>query len=1116
MRLFSILLLSFCSLFVEAQTFPCDGSFYITLYDNSNGPTNAFQIDYNGNTVDFNLVEDYDIGFNSIGFNALDNYIYAIRWNTNDIVRLKSDGTYEMVGEESSIPSWVSGAGDCNLNGEYWVHHRPTKKFYSYNVTGGFSQIDEIECTWHPSTGNSGVLDLDLDDFAFDPTDPNSIYTFQRSYANGSEPLGTRGHLLRIDNNPASATYKQVFSMGAIPPTIIRHLGAMFFDYEGTLFAYGSLPPISSINQKRLVQIDKTNGSTILIGEGPSAGNNDGCSCPLNINLNKAAFPQAGDCATPFFQYEFEVTNASNQALSNLVFTDFLPSGMEILAISEANPFGGDIQSGSGVGTGSLIVNNINIVAGAILQFSIEVSNPGSGSFNNQATLTGIPAELGGQVVSDDPNTPEFEDATTIEIEGFEYGADLEVASGSAVNCDSLDTGYLAVSAEHILPNTDYYFSYFDNQLGQTFGAVITANADGWVWTYNLSPGTYTNLQIGPSEDCLADLSFTGFISYPLIEGPFFTGGTSQVCEGGTIIVGTTSDPDATYDWTGPGTFTWDENNFTIDNAKLSDAGTYHVLIEKFGCFQEDSITVTVFESPTVDLGSDTSYCEGQTVLLLPDVTSTSAVDYFWSTLSTQAFESITTTNSYRVRVTDSNGCDARDTIFVEFLPEPMLDLGADQFICELGDLELSAGTNLSYGYEWSDGSMTASIFPSSYGEYAVTVNNEGCAVTDLILIEPFEELPTQDLTVFYICDGAGVTVDLNLNALNVLVEWSDGTFGQSNYFDLEGIYSYAISEGDCVYADTFEVLQSEILMLDLGNDTTICNGEFFSIDVENSSATYYQWQNGSTNASYFVNQTGQYWVTMGNDECQASDTINVAFIEIIGNQLDNSAELCEGDSLWLVVNDFGATYEWSTGSTNDSLLVTTTGEYWVAISEGECIELDTIDVFFSVIPALDFPNDTLICEDSTLLINTNGSGAVTFEWQNGSTLPYFEIEISGTYSLIASNGDCIVADSLTVTFYDCTICEFYIPNAFTPNFDGTNDDFSAYTNCELLDYEIQIFNRWGGKVYEGNDIDIAWDGSDNGKIAQVGVYTYLINVTYEELLEIKVQQFSGDVTLIR
>jgi len=90
----------------------------------------------------------------------------------------------------------------------------------------------------------------------------------------------------------------------------------------------------------------------------------------------------------------------------------------------------------------------------------------------------------------------------------------------------------------------------------------------------------------------------------------------------------------------------------------------------------------------------------------------------------------------------------------------------------------------------------------------------------------------------------------------------------------------------------------------------------------------------------------------------------------------------------------------------------------------------------------------------------------------------------------------------------------YFIPNAFTPNGDGTNESFlgKGYTRY-ISQFEMQIFNRWGELVFETKDIDEGWDGRSqrNGRLSPTGVYLYVVNLTGLNGTE----KLTGYVTLV-
>jgi gliding motility-associated-like protein len=117
-----------------------------------------------------------------------------------------------------------------------------------------------------------------------------------------------------------------------------------------------------------------------------------------------------------------------------------------------------------------------------------------------------------------------------------------------------------------------------------------------------------------------------------------------------------------------------------------------------------------------------------------------------------------------------------------------------------------------------------------------------------------------------------------------------------------------------------------------------------------------------------------------------------------------------------------------------------------------------------------------------------------------------------GTYCVLltVSNGYCIDTAQL------CLVIEpefiFYIPDAFSPNSDGVNDDF--YGKGEGINsYEMWIYDRWGNQVFYGDAINKHWDGSMAGRIVQEDVYVYVVKLYDWQNQEHK---YIGTVTVVK
>jgi gliding motility-associated-like protein len=131
---------------------------------------------------------------------------------------------------------------------------------------------------------------------------------------------------------------------------------------------------------------------------------------------------------------------------------------------------------------------------------------------------------------------------------------------------------------------------------------------------------------------------------------------------------------------------------------------------------------------------------------------------------------------------------------------------------------------------------------------------------------------------------------------------------------------------------------------------------------------------------------------------------------------------------------------------------------------------------------------------------------------------------ISSTLAVTIINPVTSTANSFDVPIDPCNYrskIKAFLPNAFSPNQDGINDEFTVFANPELIDYigDFRVSDRWGGLMYEAEgsfayDDKPAWAGGRNGKAAASGVYYYTLLVKYRFVDE--PQMLTGQVTLLR
>jgi len=167
---------------------------------------------------------------------------------------------------------------------------------------------------------------------------------------------------------------------------------------------------------------------------------------------------------------------------------------------------------------------------------------------------------------------------------------------------------------------------------------------------------------------------------------------------------------------------------------------------------------------------------------------------------------------------------------------------------------------------------------------------------------------------------------------------------------------------------------------------------------------------------------------------------------------------------------------------------------------------------------------DTSICETETyVMVGTASTDSI--EWTPSVGLsavnilnPTFNYNQTTKYYLIVKDSaGCTISDSVTISVVYCN-SYIKVPQAFTPNGDGTNDHFTVYGEY-IADYQIKIFNRWGEEVYSSTDVNDlnnlgrGWDGTYKGKLQDVGTFVYYI--TAKDINGKNIFK-KGNLTLIR
>ena len=216
---------------------------------------------------------------------------------------------------------------------------------------------------------------------------------------------------------------------------------------------------------------------------------------------------------------------------------------------------------------------------------------------------------------------------------------------------------------------------------------------------------------------------------------------------------------------------------------------------------------------------------------------------------------------------------------------------------------------------------------------------------------------------------------------------------------------------------------------------------------------------------------------------------------------------LCEGEVLALDITRTDANYLWQDSSVSPLKNISESGKYWVETSFNDSIRIDTYQVDFIDIPKIDLGQDRIICDGETIELNVINQYS-DYLWHDQSRDSIYNITGSGTYFVEVIN-ECGM-DRDTIVIWEC---DLFIPNAFTPNADGTNDMFGVFSTCELLNYSMKIFNRWGGLIFNSDNPKRQWDGTVKGTQLIPGTYVYKFTFQFQgKEKQIK----AGEIVLFR
>lgn len=256
------------------------------------------------------------------------------------------------------------------------------------------------------------------------------------------------------------------------------------------------------------------------------------------------------------------------------------------------------------------------------------------------------------------------------------------------------------------------------------------------------------------------------------------------------------------------------------------------------------------------------------------------------------------------------------------------VNLGADTSLCTNNSFLLNPGTPGNNTYIWQDGT-TGSVFnANTSGLYWVEVKNElGCLKRDSInlTLKPYPVFTLGEDKAICMADTITLTCPLS-TASHYL--WNTNAAMQQIKAYQQGLYWCEATKEGCAYRDSILVNIKTLPIVDLGSDTTLCEGIALHLNALNDNSQY-TWQDNSTSSTYIVTSQGQYSVVVNQNGCAAKDTVTVNYTLKPDFSFGSDQLICLGQPVILKpVVDASWQLLWQDGSTGPTYTVTNKGLY--------------------------------------------------------------------------------------------------------------------------------------------------------------------------------------------
>jgi gliding motility-associated-like protein len=631
---------------------------------------------------------------------------------------------------------------------------------------------------------------------------------------------------------------------------------------------------------------------------------------------------------------------------------------------------------------------------------------------------------------------------------------------------------------------------------GGTFTLPTTSNNGiTGTWSPAINNTATTTYTFTPSAgQCATTTTMTVTVNQPIT--PTFTQ-VAAICPGGTFTLPITSNNGITGTWSP-----------AINNTATT---TYTFTPSAGQCATTTTMTVTVNASVTPTFNAYGPFCQNAPIIqpILP-TTSNNGITGTWS----PAAISTSTAGNIRYDFTPTPGqCAAATSITVVIRPELTPSFTQVSDICVGGTFTLPTVSNNGISGTWSPAINNSAT--TTYTFTPSTVAGQ-CATTTTMTVTVIQPAVPTFTQVAPICSGGTFTLPTTSN------NGINGTWSPAINNTATTTYTFtprpSVPGGSCVTTTTMTVVVNQSTTPTFTQVASICSGGTFTLPTTSTNGITGAWSPAINNTT-----TTTYTFTPSAGQCATTTTMTVTINAAPpAPAVVSPITYCQGKPAQ-VLTATGNSLLWytvSNGGTGSAIAPTPGTQnigsvnYFVTQTNNGCESPRArITVITSPNPVVRAGGPFIeISEGASIRLSGSAVGnSLTYVWQpinvSNTLTPLVSPSNDITYTLTATTRDgCTASDTVRVV----VLKELVIPNVFSPNGDNINDTWIIEYILRYPSAKIDIFNRYGQKVYSTVGYSKAWDGTYNGNPLPVGTYFYVIQLGPNK------KPLSGSVSIIR